>query len=230
MSKLAVIVGSGIPTSIFTNFKKRNVKTKYGIVEFLVKNDKVILPRHGMDKIKPPHVINHKANILALKNLGVGNIIAFFSVGSLKKSIKPGSLVVVDDYVSLFDLNTYYDLEAVFTVPGLSQKLRKKIISLVKKLKIETIDKGVYIQTKGPRYETKAEIRMIRKYADVVGMTMGNEATLAKELGMNYAAVCSVDNYANGLVEKKLDVDEIKRLSQKNLYKIIGLIKECLEL
>jgi len=225
MPKLAVIVGSGIPSSVFEGFKRKNVKTKYGLVELLVRNNKLILPRHGMSKMKPPHVINHKANISALKMLGVKDILAFCSVGSLKKSIKPGSLVVVHDYISLFDLETYHDLEAVFTVSGLSDKLREKIISLARRLKINTINKGVYIQTKGPRFETPAEIKMIKNYGDVVGMTMGSEATLARELDMDYAAVCSVDNYANGLIEKKLNTSEIKRLSEKNLGKTVKLIE-----
>jgi len=230
MSKLAVIVGSSIISPVFKDFKRKNVKTKYGMAELLVKNDKIILPRHGISKMKPPHKINYKANISALKMMGVKDILAIFSVGSLKKSIKPGSLVIVDDYISLFDLKTYYDLDVVFTIPGLSETLRKKIISLAKRLKIKTINKGIYIQAKGPRFETRAEINMIKKYADVVGMTMGSEATLGKELGMNYAAICSVDNYANGLVEKKLDMIEIKKLRKKNLCNIIKLTEGYLHL
>jgi 5'-methylthioadenosine phosphorylase len=226
--KLAVIVGSGIPTSLFKNFKKKRVKTKYGMAELLVKNGIIILPRHGIGKMKSPHAINYKANISALKKVGINDIVAFFSVGSLKKSINPGSLVVVNDYISLFGLDTYHDLEAVFTVPELSQTLRKKVIRLAKRLKIKTMNRGVYVQTKGPRFETRAEIKMLRKYADVVGMNMGTEATLAKESNINYVAVCSVDNYAHGLVKKKLAFNQIKKMAKKNHSRIVKLINELL--
>ena len=81
---------------------------------------------------------------------------------------------------------------------------------------INVVNGGVYWQTKGPRFETKAEIRMMSQFADLVGMTMASEAVIAQELGLSYASLCSVDNYANGLGERELTVDEILQHARRN--------------
>lgn len=83
---------------------------------------------------------------------------------------------------------------------------------------------GVYFQTRGPRLETRAEIRMLAGFADVVGMTMGDEATAAAEAGIEYAAICSVDNYANGIMDAVISQEEIDRLSSKNSTVIRDII------
>ena len=206
MSKIAIISGS-----IISNFKKKGV---------------IFLNRHQGDK--PPHKINHKNNILSLKKKGVETIIGVCSVGSLKKSIKPGSIVIPNDYINFFNIQTFYDNEIKHITPSLDENLRKKIIKTAKKAGIKIFNKGVYFQTIGPRLETKAEINMIKHYADIVGMTMANEADLAKELGVKYAAICSADNYANGISEEKLNFAEIKKMQKRNKAKIIKLINNLL--
>ncbi len=206
MSKIAVIGGSG-----FTELVKENI---------------IFLQRHGSDV--PPHKINHKENILSLKKQGAEVVIGINSVGSLKKEIKPGSIVIPDDYISLKDIQTYYDLEVRHITPGLDEDIRKKIIATASEINLKVIEKGVYIQAIGPRLETKAEINMIKNYADVVGMTMANEATLAKELGLKYASICSVDNYANGITEEPVTFEDIKMAQKKNKEKIERLLNRLI--
>jgi 5'-methylthioadenosine phosphorylase len=206
MEKTAIIGGSG-----FKNFKEKGV---------------IFLQRHG--KNTPPHKINHKKNILSLKKKGVNTVIGICSVGSLKLNIKPGSIIIPHDYINLKNIQTFFDLEVRHITPGLDNKLRKKIINAAKKSNIETISRGVYMQTIGPRLETKAEINIIKNYADIVGMTMGTEAALAEELGIKYAAICMVDNYANGIAKKPISFKEIKKEQAKNKRKIIELLNAIL--
>jgi len=146
--------------------RKETVRTEYGDVEIFEGSDAIFLPRHGSVRDTPPHRINHRANISALKELGVDGVICVCSTGSLNPEIPPGTIVVPHDYINL--------------------------------------DGGVYVQTHGPRFETKAEIRVLGQFADIVGMTMANEATLCCEAGIPVAALCTVDNYANGVATQEL--------------------------
>jgi len=207
MPKIAVIGGSG-----FKNFNKKGI---------------VFLQRHGEGV--PPHKIDNKKNILSLKEQGAEAIVGLSSVGSLKWGIKPGSIVIPHDYINLKNIRTYYDLESVHITPGLDEDLRKDIIDAAEKINLNVVKNGVYIQTIGPRLETKAEVNMIKNYADVVGMTMANEATLAKEQGLRYASICSVDNYAHGITDEEVTYEGIKKDQEKNKEKIERLLSELLK-
>jgi 5'-methylthioadenosine phosphorylase len=94
---------------------------------------------------------------------------------------------------------------------------------------VVVVDKGVYWQTMGPRLETKAEIVMMAGYAEVVGMTMASEAIVAKELDMEYASLCSVDNYAHGIEERELSMEQILRQSRENAESVNRIISKYLE-
>ncbi len=160
--------------------------------------DVAIVPRHGVGARAAPHRIDHGANLSALKELGVRSIVAVSSTGSLKRGLKPPALMVPDDYIELFPATVHDD--AVHIVPGLSDHVRNALIEAATAEGVKPFhDRGTYVQTVGPRFETKAEVRMLATFADVVGMTMGSEATVARELGMEYASLCTVDNYANGV-------------------------------
>lgn len=224
--KLGIIFGSALMDELEgSGFSEKSIATEYGTVTVFEKDNHFFVQRHS--KGIPPHKINHKANIAALKKIGVKNIIAFNSVGSLKEPISPGTIVVPDDYIDLANSQTFFDDSMTFTVPGISSKLREKIIDLCKHNKIDVMGNGVYFQTRGPRFETAAEIRMITHYADIVGMTMGNEATLSKELEMEYASICSVDNYTNGIVDLKVeDVLDSQIDSREKVRKLLHLIME----
>jgi len=226
---LGIIGGTSLfDTKLLGDAREREVKTEYGTVYLLVttvhSQEIVFIPRHGKDRNIPPHRINYKANIRAFRELGVEEIIGVTSAGSLKRAITLRSLVVPHDYVSLCSIPTYYDDKLVHVTPGLDEGLRTRILGAARALSIKIIDQGVYFQTTGPRLETKAEIKLITDYADVVGMNMASEATLATELGLRYANISTVDNYAHGIVAEELeykDIVETASKSQEKLEKVL---------
>ena len=225
----AVISGWNLSKmSFWKNTCSKTIKTSYGKVNYYQLKDCIFIPRHSIKENIPPHKINYRANISALKKLGVKYIFAFSSVGSLKKEIKPGDFLIASDYID-FNPPTFYEKEAQFIIPELSLKLRKILIKTLRRLKIKFKTKGVYFHTKGPRLETKAEILAMRQFADIVGMTMAKEATLAEELGLEYISLCSVDNYANGIVRKPLSVEEIKKGQLRVADKTERVIREILK-
>jgi len=228
MRKISIIGGMYIENLEFLNeFEEKIFSTDYGDVVYYLKGNVVLIQRHGKEKL-PPSKINYKANIKCIKELDCKYIFSFNSVGSLKRNIEPGTFLIPNDYID-FDPPTFYENNVQFVVPALSENLRDILIKILKKLRIK-FKEGVYFNTKGPRFETKAEINLIKNYADVVGMTMAKEATLANEMNIEYISLCSVDNYANGIVKPLLSEEEI-RINQKNsLNKIEKIIKEILRL
>ena len=218
---LGIIGGTSFfDTKLLDHAKEEEVTTDYGSVFSLVmtvdSQEIVFIPRHGKEQNIPPHRINYRANMRAFKDLGVEEIIGVTSVGSLKRTITPQSLIVPHDYISLFTVPSYYDNELVHVTPGLDESLRVRIIGAAQDLGAEVVDRGVYFQTLGPRLETKAEIDFIKDYADVVGMNMASEATLATELELRYANISTVDNYAHGIVEEPLEYEDIVAAAAKS--------------
>ncbi len=233
--KIAIIGGSGIyDFKIFKKVREAKIRTPFGLPSSPIEIGEfsgrkiAFLSRHGKKKDIPPHKINYRANIFALKKLGTGYIFALNSVGSLKKEIKPGTFLVVSDYIHL-DPPTFFDENPDFITPQISEKLKEILIGILKKLKLRFRPKGVYFDSKGPRLETKAEINLMKKFADVAGMTMAKEATLAQELNMEYASVCSVDNYAHGITAKPLSQRKIQENQKKNSKTIEKIITEILK-
>ncbi|MBA4390442.1 MAG: 5'-methylthioadenosine phosphorylase [Syntrophus sp. (in: bacteria)] len=221
----AIIGGTSLMNStIFSSWKTERVKTAHGTVQVMIDGNTVFLQRHGEPAV-PPHKINHKANIEALKNMGVDTIIAINSVGSLKTALKPGSFMVPDDFISIWHIDTFFDKEMRFMVPGMDKKLGKSLYNLCKEHTANLRFGGIYIQTIGPRLETKAEIRMLKGYGHIIGMTMASEATLSMEYDIPYTSLCSIDNYCNGIVKIPLTMEKI----QKNIVKNIGIIEEVIK-
>jgi len=229
---LGIIGGTSLfDTKLLEGAKEREVETKYGTVYLLSTADVVFIPRHGKDRNIPPHRINHKANMAAFKQLGVEKIVGATSAGSLKLDIKPRSLVVPHDYISLCSIPTFYDDELVHVTPGLDEDLRTAILKVAKGLGVDLVEKGVYFQTVGPRLETRAEINLIKNYADVVGMSMASEATLAKELGLRYANISTVDNYAHGIIaEEELDYKNIVDAASKSMADLEKVLMKLIEI
>jgi len=211
--------------NIFQNFKKTVVETEFGNALVFLSELIAFIPRHGMDTLIPPHMINHQANLKALQEMGVKEVIGVNSTGSLKKKVKPGMIIIPDDYISTSGTTTIFHNSAVHIIPCLGEELRKRLIHTAKGLGINVIENGVYWQTTGPRLETKAEIRMMSQFADIVGMTMASEATIAAELKLPYAAICSVDNYGHGLVEKPPALEEIKKGARRNARNMLEIVK-----
>ncbi len=167
------------------------------------------IARHGRGHAIPPHRVNHRANLWALKNAGATEVLATSSVGSLKIPIRPGTLVVPHDYVAFWNVPTFFDEEVRHVTPAIDDRLRKVLVAASRRAKARVAPRGVYVQATGPRLETRAEIAFFRKLGDVLGMTIASEATLAAELGLPYAALCSVDNYCNGLGPSPLTYEDI---------------------
>jgi len=230
MTKTGVIAGTafrriGLPKGA----NPLEVATPFGKVTLLESQDMVFLPRHGMEDSIPPHRINHRANVCAFKEVGVPRIIAINSVGSLKPGIPPKTILIPHDYINLWGIQTLYDGEIRHITPGLNEGLRRLILGVAKKRKVEATDGGIYIQTTGPRLETRAEVQLLQRFGDVVGMTMGNEATLSQELSIPYASICSVDNYCHGISQTPLTAEEILRNAQSNMERVKTLVLATIE-
>lgn len=223
---VGIICGTAVSSSeIFDGVEKKKIKTPYGVVNALVSDTFNIIHRHDFGKI-PPHTINHRANIYALKQL-CDTAVGLSSVGSLKRDIDVGSIVVPSDYMNFHPV-TFFDEEIVHIVPSFDENVRDNILDATKKAGVDALRKAVYFQSRGPRLETKAEVKMLSRFADVVGMTVASEATLANEIGLPYAALCCVDNMAHGMEDEVLDFDSIKAVSKKNSEKIIGITKHLI--
>jgi 5'-methylthioadenosine phosphorylase len=190
------------------------------------------LPRHGKDHRIPPHKLNHRANLWALKEIGATHILGTSSTGSLKKTIRPGHFVVPHDFVGFWNIPTFYDDRVVHSTPSLDAGLREALIAAAREARATVKDRGVYVETTGPRLETRAEIAFFQTIGDVVGMTMASEATLASELGVPYASLCTVDNFAHGIVDEPLSFEQIRETQRANtaltrtvVAKALGLVR-----
>jgi 5'-methylthioadenosine phosphorylase len=172
--------------------------------------DWVALNRHG-DPYTLPHRIDHAANMRRLLDEGCDRVLAICSVGGLQPQLGPGTFVCPDDFIALdTSLTTLEGLEA-HRVPGFDPEWRGRVVEAwASAAEPPLIDGGVYWHALGPRLETPAEIRLIARDADVIGMTMASECVVAGELGLAYAAICAVVNYANGVGEEPLTLAEVE--------------------
>jgi len=193
----------------------------------------LFMPRHGAKHGLPPHRVNYRANVWALKELGVERIVATNAVGAINPSMRPGDLVVPHDLIDFTKLRatTFYD-EPPVTHVDVSQvycpEVRKALIEACREAGVRFWDYGVLVCTEGPRFETPAEIRMFRLLgADLVGMTGFPEPVLARELGMCYATLCFVSNMAAGL-QDRVSVEEVLRIGEKVRGEIVKVLMKAL--
>jgi len=232
MNLLGVISGTIIMerSDLFKNSRAITVTNNFG-KSFVFITDKIaFIPRHGNDPDQHilPHLINHRSNLQALKELGVTEIVGINSTGSLRKDLCPGMIVIPDDFIALTATPTIYSNSANHITPCLNEYIRQKLIKAAKNCQLPAAESGTYWQTPGPRLETKAEIRLMANYADIVGMTMANEAVTALELDIPYASACSIDNFGNGLLDKPLSLTEIIAGARKNADLMIRLLQSYL--
>jgi 5'-methylthioadenosine phosphorylase len=210
---LAIIGGSGLTQLANLNITRQEVvRTPYGepsgalTFGHLCAQPVVFLARHGYGHTIPPHKVNYQANLWALQQAKAEAIISVASVGGIRADMGPGVLVVPDQIIDYTwgRKSTFFEgadgqvVHVDFTQPY-DQALRARILRAVEAAGETAIDGGVYAATQGPRLETAAEInRLERDGAHVVGMTGMPEAVLARELGIPYAAINVVVNYAAG--------------------------------
>ncbi|AKB28417.1 5'-methylthioadenosine phosphorylase [Methanosarcina siciliae C2J] len=207
------------------------IKTPFGRITAYLTSIKgrniAIIPRHVEEIHIPPHRVNYRANIWAVHSLGVKRVISTNSVGSMRGH-PVGSFVVLDDFIDFTcsRFSTFYDDKTVHVdvsepyCPEIRAALR---YSLEKKGIAYT--EGVYACTEGPRFETRAEIRMMSQFADVVGMTGVPEVVLAKELSLCYASLATVTNQACGMTTQKLTAEEVTEVvgkAQDSIFEILS--------
>lgn len=229
--KVAFISGTSIVNStLFASWSVGKVETKYGPVSYKSHGDFVLINRHGYGVPLPPHSINYRANLEALATLGYRDIVSLNSVGSLKKELPPGTFVSCSDYVCLQQgPATYFDTELRGGAPGIANNLISKLTAeLAPEFRIH--GGKVYVQMRGPRFETKAEIRIVQHWGDVIGMTAAHEADLCTELGLSYNSLALVDNFANGLEGTEIDFAKFKDLVKDNQGRVNRLFVRMLEI
>jgi 5'-methylthioadenosine phosphorylase len=239
---LAIIGGSGLSKLAILEAPQRRVaRTPYGepsgplTFGRISKSEVVFLARHGYGHTIAPHEVNYRANIWALKDAGAGEVVSIASVGGIRKDLAPGRLAVphqVIDYTwgrraTFFDGPGAAVHHVDFTEPY-SAALRQRLLQAAAGAGEKAVDGGVYAATQGPRLESAAEIdRLERDGADLVGMTGMPEAALARELGLHYAAIAVVANYAAGRGEsgRAIPLDKIEAV----LEEAMGRVRKILE-
>ena len=228
---LAIIGGSGLTQLANLDVTHREVmRTPYGdpsgAVTFgqLGGQPVAFLARHGYGHTIPPHEVNYRANLWALHKIGAPGVVSVASVGSIRADLKPGDIVIPHQLIDYTwgRKSTYHEGCGVavrhvdFTDPY-DPALRQRLIEAAARAGMTVSDAAVYAVTQGPRLETAAEIdRFERDGADLVGMTAMPEAVLARELGLPYAAINLVGNYAAGRADSRhgISFDAIEQVLQ----------------
>ena len=243
MIRIAIIGGTGVyDPRILDNIRDITVVTPYGTVlckkgEYAGK-EVAFLPRHGSTHSIPPHLINYRANIWAMKKLGVQNIIATTAVGSLNADMKPGDFVILDQFLDFVKnrVCTFYEggergvVHVDVTAPYCPQ-LRQVILQAALAEQIKVHSQGTYVCTDGPRFETPAEIKMYAKLGgDLVGMTNVPEVVLAREAEICYTTISMVTNFAAGISSQPLTHSEVVETMNANTENIKRLIMATIKI
>ncbi|MCY0880275.1 MAG: S-methyl-5'-thioadenosine phosphorylase [Firmicutes bacterium] len=241
--KVGAIGGTGVYDPTWLDHPQEvEIKTPYGSVTVMEgalagHEDAVyFLNRHGAGHALPPHRVNYRANLWALRELGVKRVIATAAVGSMNLAMAPGSLVLVDQFLDFTKgrPSTFYEGGAAgvrhtdMTEPYCRES-RQRIFESAQALGLSVVLGGVYVATEGPRFESAQEIRAYRLLGgDVVGMTGVPEVVLARELGLCYAAVALVTNFAAGLTGQPLTHEEVLEVMRAQTQQVQTLLKMAL--
>ncbi len=233
--RIAIIGGSGVyDPKIFKKEKEIKTKTPFGFPSAPIEigdffGEKIaFLARHGKKHQFPPHKVPQRANIFALKKLGIERVIGICAVGSLKENFKPGEIVISDQFIDFTKKRdyTFYDKTAIhvsLSDPFCSE-LRNLFFKEAKKLKIPAHQKGTYFCIEGPRFSTRAESKFFRNFADIIGMTLIPEVALARELEMCYLSLAMITDY-DVYQKRPVVAEEVIRTMKENLEKIKNLLK-----
>jgi 5'-methylthioadenosine phosphorylase len=236
MPRIAIIGGSGLE-GLLEGSRRLQLDTPYGLAPLisigLIGDEEVaFLPRHGPRHDLPPHKVNYRANLSALKQLQVQRVIATNAVGAINASYDPGDLALAEDILDMTKsrISTYFD-SAPVTHADVSQpycpELRKILLESCNGEGVKIWDKAVLAATEGPRYETPAEIRMLRTLgADIVGMTGAPEVFLAREQEMCYSTLCFITNRAAGMQER-LSASEVTEIGKKIMPQLLTIMRKA---
>ncbi|MDA0193986.1 MAG: S-methyl-5'-thioadenosine phosphorylase [Bacteroidetes bacterium] len=245
MIKIGIIGGSGLDDpNIILGSKDLEVNTPYGKPSSKLKTGKiksvevVLLARHGREHTIPPSQVNFRANIQALKDQNCTHIIATTACGSLRQEIDRGHLVILDQFLDFTKQRkmTFYDefkphnANHIAMSEPFSKELRAILNKTCKKLLFTHHEKGTVVTIEGPRFSTKAESNMFRKWgADVINMSVSTECALANEAGIPYAAIAMSTDF-DSWHEDEVPVtwDEITAVFKDNVSKVTNLILEAI--
>jgi len=242
MPRIGLIGGTGVYSpKLLEKVKEITEVTKYGDVQVIIGTYKgeeiVFIPRHGVKHSIPPHLINYRANIMGLKQLGVETIIATAAVGSLHFDRKPGQYVLADQFLDFTKIrkNSFFEggeegvIHCDMTVPYCPE-VRAAIKKAGDEKGLKVYDGGTYVCTEGPRFETAAEISMFKQLGGlVVGMTSVPEVCLAREVGICYANICIITNHAAGISPHILNHAEVVEVMKNSVHEVRYLILESIK-
>ena len=232
MGRLAIVGGHtvldvGLSAVVAGDHRARSVPVPGGPVHLIDAGPVVFLQRHRQpDDVLAPN-LDHHAHAAALAAVGCDRVLALASCGGLRRELGPGTTLVVDDFVALAaQPDSRFVDERALHVPGFTPAWRARVLDAWNRhAAVPARDGGVYWQTTGPRFETPAEIRLIAAFADVVGMTIGSECVACVERGLAYAAVCVVDNLANGIGDELLTVEEFETGKAANAAAVLATLR-----
>lgn len=243
---LAIIGGSGLSKLGNMEVSKRKVaRTPYGdpsgplTFGRIASREVVFLARHGYGHTIAPHQVNYRANLWALKDAGALEVVSVASVGGIRADLGPGTLLLPDQVIDYTwgRPATFYEGAGApvnhidFTEPY-SRTVREQLLKAAARAGEKILPTGVYAATQGPRLETAAEInRLERDGADIVGMTGMPEASLAREIGLEYAAIAVVANFAAGRGESEhaVPLDKIEAVLEEAMRRVRRIIESCCE-
>lgn len=239
MNPVGIIGGSGLDRmGVLTGVREYRVRTAWGepssplLAGELFGTPVLFLPRHGAEHHLPPHRINYRANIAALRECGVREIFAVAAVGGIGADCGPGAIVIPDQIIDYTwgREHTFHDglgsgvAHVEFETPY-DATLRQSLLTAGRSLGISLVDGGCYGATQGPRLETAAEIaRMAQDGCTLVGMTGMPEAALAREAGLAYASCALSVNWAAGLSDTPITMEEILRELNEGMGTIVRLL------
>lgn len=191
-----------------------------------------ILPRHGRGHTIAPHIINFRANIDALHQLGVKRIIATATVGSLKEEYVAGDIVIPDQFIDWGkEATSFVEPGRVYHVSmadPFCTETRQILIETARKLDLKFHEKGTYLRIEGPQFSTRAASRMYRQFGDIIGMTSIPEAILAREREMCFAILATVTDY-DVWKEQHVTFDEIRRVMAANIKNTNRMLHETIK-
>jgi 5'-methylthioadenosine phosphorylase len=223
--RLGVVLGSGPLGALLEGARPLDLVTPWGPALLFENEHAVLLRRHGNAEHGhqvPAHRVDHHRNIAALCAAGCDRVLATSSVGTLRRW-PVGSLLAPFDFYAPQANPSFHDDIAGYTIPGFDAAWRDVVLATWAAAGSSSLlDGGVYAQTTGPRFETPAEVRALAAHADVVGMTVASELILAAEAGLAYAAVCSVDNIANGLADERLTLEDVVLGAEANRERLVS--------
>lgn len=240
-AEIGIIGGTGVyEPSMLEDKKEIKVYSPYGdpsgpiTVGSFEGRNVAFLPRHGQGHRIPPHALPFRANIWAMKELGVNRILAPSAVGSLKKDIEPGHFVIPDQFIDRTGHSrprTFYPggvVAHISMADPFCPQLSSHVVEKANTLDLTVHEEGTYVCIQGPRFSTRAESKMFRQWGgDIIGMTLVPEVTLAREAGICYTTVGMVTDY-DVWAEKPVTAEEVAETMKQNIKKVRELLSNVI--